>query len=274
MPSEPVESANPLVRLEAMERLPAQFRRVAGTAGCLKEKDFKKAAGFKSGFFAARLFKAIDTDGNGMLTCDEFVNFMYALECQDLRGRLRIIFNVYDIDGSGGLTMNELVELLMASVEESNSQMEVELVKHLAKCIMHTFDIDGDGEICFEEFMQAASVHPDVFAGLTLAGLSAEPKKRQLSMWGKISCTLRRPFRAVVNNPQRSLWIVVLTAGLLGMFYWRLSMYLAGPKFHLMGWTLPLAKGCGQMVKLTTTLILLPVSRTTMTWLRCAPDVA
>ncbi|CAD7701971.1 unnamed protein product [Ostreobium quekettii] len=254
-----------------MERLLAQFRHVAGKTGSLEEKDFKKAAEIKSDFFAARLFKAIDTDGNGLLTCDEFVNFMYTLECQDLRGRLQILFNVYDMDGSGGLTIDELVELLLASVEESNSQMELQLVEHLAKCIMDNFDTNGDGEICFEEFVEAASKYPDLVVGLTLAGLGAEARKRRLSMWGRISYTLQQPFRMVINNPQRALWIVVLTAGLLGMFYWRLSMYLTGPKCDLMGWTLPLAKGCGQMVKFTTTLILLPVSRTTMTWLRETP---
>ncbi|CAD7701968.1 unnamed protein product, partial [Ostreobium quekettii] len=118
---------------------------------------------------------------------------------------------------------------------------------------------------------EAASQHPDLFVGLTLAGLSAESRKRRLSMWGWTYYTLQRPFQTVINNPQRALWIVVLTAGLLAMFYWRSSMYLTGPKCELMGWTLPLAKGCGQMVKLTTTLILLPVSRTTMTWLRETP---
>ncbi|CAD7698281.1 unnamed protein product [Ostreobium quekettii] len=267
----PIKSANPLVRLEAMERLLAQFRHVAGKTGCLGPKEFKKAAEIKSDFFASRLFKAIDTDGNSLVTCDEFVNFMYTLECQDMRGRLQILFNVYDMDGSGGLTLDELIELLLASVQESNSQMELEVVEHLAQTIMDSFDVDGDGEISFEEFVEATSKYPDLVVGLTLANLGKDSRKRRLSVWGGITYTLQQPFRTVINNPQRTLWLVVLIASLMAMFYWRLSMYMHGPKCDLMGWTLPLAKGCGQMIKLTTTLILLPVSRATMTWLRATP---
>lgn len=31
--------------------------------------------------------------------------------------------------------------------------MAIELVEHLANCIMNSFDVDGDGQISFEEFV-------------------------------------------------------------------------------------------------------------------------
>ena len=80
------------------------------------QKDFKNAADIKSKFFANRLFQAIDQDQNGCITCDEYVNFMYDLQCQNAVGRIRGLFNLYDIDGSGGLSYAELVELLTVSL--------------------------------------------------------------------------------------------------------------------------------------------------------------
>lgn len=43
-------------------------------------------------------------------------------------------------------------------------------------------------------------------------------------------------------------------------------------KTELMGWTLPIAKGCGQAMKVVFSAILFPVSRNTVTWLRCKKD--
>lgn len=93
-----------------------QFRHVAGKSGFLCEKDFKKAADIRSDYFASHLFKAIDKDGNGEITCDEYVNFMYTLECQDVEGRLKILFSMYDTDGTGGVTLDELIQLLLVSM--------------------------------------------------------------------------------------------------------------------------------------------------------------
>lgn len=73
----------------------------------------------------------------------------------------------------------------------------------------------------------------------------------------------------VMNNRQK-LAILLLTFTLCaGCFYWRFAMWLNTPKQHLMSWTFPVAKGCGQAMKVTFSLILLPVSRNFITWARC-----
>lgn len=270
MDSCPVKAAHPLTRLNTMERLLRQFRTVAGSQGYLSEKEFQKAADIRSDLFAERLFKAIDADDNGCITCDEFVNFMYTLECQDLHGRLRMLFNLYDLDGSGGLSHYELSQILMASVNESNSLMEYDLIEHLAMCILDNFDTDDDGEVSFDEFVAAISKYPDLLVGLTLVGLGPE-KKQQTGIFHWLKESMKQGYRNVINNPQRATWIVLLVALLFGAFWWRASRYADDAKSDLMGWSLPIAKGCGQMIKVTTALILLPVSRNTTTWLRETP---
>lgn len=74
--------------------------------------EFKQAADIKTDSFAKRLFKAIDADGNGCITCEEYVNFLYNLECRDIRGRLKVLFDLYDIDESGSLGNYELQSIL------------------------------------------------------------------------------------------------------------------------------------------------------------------
>lgn len=95
------------------ERLIQLFRRAAGETSTMSLEEFKKASEIKTHAFASRMFKAIDADGNGALTCEEFVNFFYTLQCNDFRGRIKVLFDLYDIDQSGSLSSYELECILM-----------------------------------------------------------------------------------------------------------------------------------------------------------------
>ncbi|KAK9841472.1 hypothetical protein WJX74_006501 [Apatococcus lobatus] len=71
----------------------------------------------------------------------------------------------------------------------------------------------------------------------------------------------------------------LLAAAMIGCFLWRFLMYATGhPKAELWhqrlalySWSLPIAKGFGQSSKLIFALILLPISRNTITFLRTTP---
>lgn len=259
-------AAAPNARMAVMERLVKQFRYVAGSQGCLSFQQFKKVVDIQSDNFANSLFCAIDQDGSGSITCDEFVTFMFNLECQDIRGRLKMMFDLYDQDKTGGLGIDELTRILTESIHESNAFMDTELVSHLAQAIMDSFDLDGNGEISFEEFVMATSRHPDLLQGLTIGGFKIREPPQSPFKW--LHVNVLQAVRAVVNNRQRIITLFLLVVLLFATFYWRASRYRDGYKSELMGWTLPVAKGCGQMLKVIFALILFPVSRSTLTRLR------
>ena len=80
----------------------------------------------------------------------------------------------------------------------------------------------------------------------------------------------------VQNNIRKISVVVLFFATCTGCFVWRFSMYAWGKPFAvnwhqrrvLYGWSLPIAKGFGQVNKVCFAFILLPVSRNTMTYLR------
>ncbi|GMH39537.1 hypothetical protein BSKO_07435 [Bryopsis sp. KO-2023] len=259
-------AAAPNARMAVMERLVKQFRHVAGSQGCLTFQQFKKVVDIRSDHFANSLFCAIDQDNSGSITCDEFVTFMFNLECQDLRGRLKMMFDLYDQDKTGGLGIDELTRILTESIHESNAFMDTELVSHLAQAIMDSFDLDGNGEISFEEFVMATSRHPELLQGLTIGGFKIREPRQSPFAW--LHVNVLQAVRAVVNNRQRIITLALLVVLLISTFWWRASRYRDGYKSELMGWTLPVAKGCGQMLKVIFALILFPVSRSTLTRLR------
>lgn len=70
----------------------------------------------RSELFANSIFQAIDKDRNEHITCDEYVSFMFNLECQDLKGRLKVMFEIFDVNNSGGLSLDQLSEILKVLV--------------------------------------------------------------------------------------------------------------------------------------------------------------
>ncbi|GMH43662.1 hypothetical protein BSKO_11584 [Bryopsis sp. KO-2023] len=71
-----------------------------------------------------------------------------------------------------------------------------------------------------------------------------------------------------INNHQRIAVVGLTLAFCVACFYWRFNMWANTPKQRFMTWSLPVAKGCGQAMKVTFSLILFPVSRNAVTWAR------
>lgn len=61
-----------------------------------------------------------------------------------------------------------------------------------------------------------------------------------------------------------SLWILIM----IGLFTWKFFQYKHKDAFHVMGYCLLTAKGAAETLKFNMALILLPVCRNTITWLR------
>jgi respiratory burst oxidase len=61
-----------------------------------------------------------------------------------------------------------------------------------------------------------------------------------------------------------SLWIMIM----IGLFLWKFFQYKQKDAFHVMGYCLLTAKGAAETLKFNMALILFPVCRNTITWLR------
>lgn len=72
----------------------------------------------------------------------------------------------------------------------------------------------------------------------------------------------------ILENWQRG-WILALWfIAIAGLFGWKFYQYRQKAAFRVMGYCLATAKGAAETLKLNMALILLPVCRNTLTWLR------
>lgn len=67
----------------------------------------------------------------------------------------------------------------------------------------------------------------------------------------------------------KRIWVVILWLGVMaGLFTWKFIQYRERAAYEVMGTCLPIAKGAAETLKLNMAVILLPVCRNTITWLR------
>jgi respiratory burst oxidase len=92
-----------------------------------------------------------------------------------------------------------------------------------------------------------------------LAGL------RQKSPMRKLSTKLRY----YLEDNWRRIWVIALwVMVMIGLFIWKFIQYRNRYAFEVMGYCVTVAKGAAETLKLNMALILLPVCRNTITWLR------
>lgn len=85
------------------------------------------------------------------------------------------------------------------------------------------------------------------------------------TMLKRASCALKC---LVLENWQRG-WILLLWfIAMGGLFTWKFLQYRQKAAFQIMGYCLTTAKGAAETLKLNMALILLPVCRNILTWLR------
>jgi respiratory burst oxidase len=106
------------------------------------------------------------------------------------------------------------------------------------------------------------------------AGAGGQPSAQQqqgvASRWRRWS-PRRAAARARVAAAEswRRAWVLALwVAAMAALFAWRFVQYRRSAAFRVMGYCLPTAKGAAETLKLNMALVLLPVCRNTLTWLR------
>mmetsp|Transcript_20601 Transcript_20601/g.83626 ORF Transcript_20601/g.83626 Transcript_20601/m.83626 type:complete len:154 (-) Transcript_20601:1806-2267(-) len=93
------------------------------------------------------MISEVDADGNGSIDFAEFLTLM-ARKMKQSDGQDEILeaFKVFDKDGSGKISAEELRNVLLKLGENLTSEEATDLIK--------AADLNGDGEIDYEEFVK------------------------------------------------------------------------------------------------------------------------
>jgi calcium-dependent protein kinase len=103
------------------------------------------------GFDLAEVLKSIDSNNSGVIDYTEFIAATLEKKKYLREDRLWSAFRVFDVDGNGLISKAELHKIL-----NGGGLMDMQASKNIDELIAEC-DLDGDGEISFDEFVKMMS---------------------------------------------------------------------------------------------------------------------
>lgn len=181
-----------------------------------------------------------------------------------IEAKLGFLFRLHDHDGDGRLTREEFERLLHISLAENRLELPDTVVERLVDVVWQTGDHDGTGSLSFDEFVAMVAPRPELRAELAQYGVALlTPSKR-----ARPERSTDRPRSRLApwarNTAVLAVFLTVYAAVnvlLFGEALWRYRMQGAGLLVQV-------ARGCGACLNFNGALILVPMLRYTLSWVR------
>ncbi|XP_028261410.1 guanylyl cyclase-activating protein 1-like [Parambassis ranga] len=127
-------------------------------SGLLTFYEFKKFFGLKnltetSDSYVRAMFDSFDINNDGYIDFMEYVAALSLVLKAGVQQKLRWYFKLYDIDGSGCIDRGELL-LIFKSIQAINGIPTALTAEEFSNMVFDKIDINGDGELSYEEFME------------------------------------------------------------------------------------------------------------------------
>ncbi|XP_010521419.1 PREDICTED: respiratory burst oxidase homolog protein E [Tarenaya hassleriana] len=244
--------------------------------GLLARDDFGECIGMMdSREFAESVFDALARRRGQRvekITKDELHEFWLQISDQSFDARLQIFFDMADSNEDGKITREEIQELLMLSASANKLSKLKEQAEEYAAMIMEELDPENFGYIELWQ-LETLLLQRDTYMNYsrplstTSVGMST-PTLNVLRPRHLLRRFKNKIWRLVLNNWQRCWVLLLWIAAMAALFIWKFFQYRDRAVFQVMGYCLTTAKGAAETLKFNMALVLLPVCRNALTWLR------
>lgn len=224
--------------------------------------------------FALELFDALSRRRRlkvDKISKEELYEYWSQITDQSFDSRLQIFFDMVDKNEDGRIGEDEVKEIIMLSASANKLSRLKEQAEEYAALIMEELDPERLGYIelwqletlllqkdTYLNYSQALSYTSQALSQ-NLQGLRQRSPIRRIST--KLVYTLQENWKRIWVL---ALWILIM----IGLFLWKFYQYKQKSAFQVMGYCLLTAKGAAETLKFNMALILLPVCRNTITYLR------
>ncbi|CAM0882847.1 unnamed protein product [Alopecurus aequalis] len=205
-----------------------------------------------------------------MINKEELREIWQQITDNSFDSRLQIFFDMVDKNADGRIGEAEVKEIIMLSASANKLSRLKEQAEEYAALIMEELDPEELGYIELWQ-LETLLLQKDTYVNYSQAlsctsqALSQNLALRKKSSIRKISNTLSY----YLEDNWKRLWVLALWIGIMaGLFTWKFMQYRDRYAFTVMGYCVTTAKGAAETLKLNMAIILLPVCRNTITWLR------
>ncbi|KAL0289789.1 UNVERIFIED_CONTAM: Respiratory burst oxidaseprotein A [Sesamum calycinum] len=261
-------------RIDAWNEVQSNFEKLAKD-GYLYRADFAQCIGMRdSKEFALELFDALSRRRRlkvEKISRDELYEFWSQITDQSFDSRLQIFFDMVDKNEDGRITEEEVKEIIMVSASANKLSRLKEQAEEYAALIMEELDPEGLGYIelwQLETLLLQKDTYLNYSQALSYTSQALSQNLHGLRYRGRFKRMSSKLIYFLQENWRRiwvlTLWIMIM----IGLFTWKFYQYKQKSAFKIMGYCLLTAKGAAETLKFNMALILLPVCRNTITWLR------
>lgn len=259
---------------DALNEVLNNFNKLAKD-GYLFRADFAQCIGMRdSKEFALELFDAVSRRRRlkvEKLSRDDLCEYWSQITDQSFDSRLQIFFDMVDKNEDGRITEEEIKEIIMLSASANKLSRLKEQAEEYAALIMEELDPEGLGYIelwQLETLLLQKDTYLNYSQALSFTSQALSQNLHGLRMRSPMR-KLSKEFVYFYQENRRRIWVLALWVGIMaGLFIWKFFQYKRNDAYKVMGYCLLTAKGAAETLKFNMALILLPVCRNTITWLR------
>jgi predicted ferric reductase/Ca2+-binding EF-hand superfamily protein len=143
------------------------FAHLAGDDAVIDVHELRRALGIEAEYLARRVMAGFDTDGDGVIRRDEFIEGARRLVMGSARDRLLFAFRVHDHDGDGALDQTDLIRMITLALAENDVRVGDARVARLVSALLAEVDTNRDGRVSFEELEAGVGRHPHLLEQMT-----------------------------------------------------------------------------------------------------------
>ncbi|XP_062030403.1 respiratory burst oxidase homolog protein A-like isoform X1 [Rosa rugosa] len=234
----------------------------------IKWSDFGLCIGMKqSQEFANQLLRALrkSKDCNFCIRKAELHSYWCRMTDPCFNSRMQIFFDLCDRNMEGRMTEIDIKQTIILSATTNKLFLTPEEAEDYAALVMELLDTEKRGYIELPQFETLFKV------SLSKASFSNNHLSIRHDPYHNFDRVQEPNSRIEIlfRSYWRRAWIVLLWLTICSaLFTWKFLQYRHRAAFQVMGYCLSSAKGAAETLKFNMALILLPVCRNTITWLR------
>ncbi|XP_057767733.1 respiratory burst oxidase homolog protein C-like [Salvia miltiorrhiza] len=199
------------------------------------------------------------------ITKEQLKHFWDQIADPSFDRRLQTFFDMVDKNADGRISEDEIREIISVSASANKLSDIEKQADAYARVIMEELDPDNLGFIMIEKLEMLLLRGPEQADGdesRNLSKMMSEKLRPTEGRWFSDAAYF------VEDNWQR-VWVLALWIGAMAaLFAYKYVQYRNKAAFEVMGHCVCAAKGAAETLKLNMALILLPMCRNTITWLR------
>ncbi|KAJ7969368.1 Respiratory burst oxidase-like protein [Quillaja saponaria] len=224
--------------------------------------------------FAGEIFRALARRYN--ITGDsinkaQLKEFWDQISDDSFDSRLQIFFDMVDRDSDGRITEEEVREIISLSASTNKLTNIQKQAQEYAALIMEELDPDNAGYIMVDNLEMLLLQAPNQSVRVSDSRILSQMLSQKLKPTQENNPVTRYYQKVkyfLMDNWQRA-WVLMLWFGIVsGLFAYKFVQYRNKAAYDVMGYCVCIAKGGAETLKFNMALILLPVCRNTITWLR------